>query len=184
VGSLLHSAGGWQRPRIRAAVGRGGPARSRRPRERGDADGELERGRRTERARFAEHVETDAVTVRRLADEVNSALKACDAYGADVSLDPPPLDSALVSPVARAATTSATIVQIGAHAPLQNLLPKFGTHRRAALEVCDVEIQCTAPVAVVAVVREALDAFAEPGAPRWSALERVLQHVIADRVSI
>jgi hypothetical protein len=71
-------------------------------------------------------------------------------------------------------------VQIGAHAPLQNLLTKFGTHCRAVLEVCDVEIQCTAPVSVVALVREALDAYAEPGAPRWSALERVLQHVIAD----
>jgi hypothetical protein len=114
MGSLLHSAGGWRRPRIRAAVGRGGPARSRCSRERGNADGELDRARLTERARFAEHVDTDAVTVRRLADEVNSVLEARDVYGADVPLDPPPLDSVLVSPVAQAATTSATIVQIGA----------------------------------------------------------------------
>ena len=46
--------------------------------------------------------------------------------------------------------------------------------------MCNVEIQFTAPASVVALFREALDAYAEPGAPRWSALERVLQHVIAD----
>jgi hypothetical protein len=140
----------------------------------------------------------DAVTVRRLADEVNSVLEARDVYGADVPLDPPPLDSVLVSPVAQAiapstaatatlaaavtsaaaAATSAVSVQIGAHAPLQNLLTNFDTGRRAALEVCDVEIQFTAPISVVALVREALDAYAEPGAPRWLALARVLQHVI------
>ena len=56
-------------------------------------------------------------------------------------------------------------------------MTSFDTGRRAA-EVCDVGIQFTAPVSVVALFREALDAFAEPGAPRWSALERVLQHVI------
>jgi hypothetical protein len=128
----------------------------------------------------------DAVTVRRLADEVNWVLEARDVYGAGVSLDPPPLDSVLVSPVAQvaatsaaAAATSAASVQIGAHASLQTPWTKFDAGRRAALEVCDVEIQFTAPVSVVALFREALDAFAEPGAPRWSALEGVLQHVIA-----
>jgi hypothetical protein len=149
----------------------------------------------------------DAVTVRRLADEVNSVLETRDVYGADVPLDPPPLDSVLVSPVAQAiapsaaatgtsaasvtstaaaaatstaaVTTSAAIVQIRAHAPSQTLLTKFDTALRAAFEVCDVEIQFTAPVSVVALFREALDAYAEPGAPRWLALARVLQHVIA-----
>jgi hypothetical protein len=121
----------------------------------------------------------DAVTVRRLADEVSWVLEARDACGADVPLDPPPLDSVLVSPVAPVAGTSAAIVQIGAHAPRHDVLTKFGTDRRAAFEVCDVEIQFTTPASVVALVREALDAFAEPGAPRWSALARVLQHVIA-----
>jgi hypothetical protein len=57
MGSLLHSAGSWQRPRIRAAVGRGGPARSGRPPESGNVDGKLERSRLTERARFAENVD-------------------------------------------------------------------------------------------------------------------------------
>ncbi|MBI3769283.1 MAG: hypothetical protein HY271_12455, partial [Deltaproteobacteria bacterium] len=117
----------------------------------------------------------DAVTVRRLADEVSWVLEARDVCGADVSLDPPPLDSVLVSPVAQAiatsaAATSAAIVQIGAHAPLQTLLTKFDTGRRAAFEVCDVEIEFIAPVSVVALFREALDAYAEPGAPRWLAL--------------
>jgi hypothetical protein len=129
----------------------------------------------------------DSVTVRRLADEVSWVLEARDLFGTERPLDPPPLDSVLVSPVAQAraasaaaVATSAAIVQIGAHAPLQDLLTTCDTGRRAAFEVCDVEIQCTAPVSVVALVREALDAFAEPGAPRWSALERVLRHVIAD----
>jgi hypothetical protein len=275
MGSLLHSARSWHRPRIRAAVGRGGSARSCRPRERGNADAELDRARLTERARFAEKLDIElrvaccteaasrhelgsvarallrgrayrrlgfvrlsdyarerlgvsartlhaaawvatrlealpivaaafdrsvdrrnaaawlaragTVTVRRLADEVSWVLEARDLFGTERPLDPPPLDSVLVSPVVQASATSvaaaassAAIVQIGAHAPLQNLLTKFGTHRRAALEVCDVEIQCTAPVSVVAIFREAPDAFAEPSAPRWSALERVLRHVIAD----
>jgi hypothetical protein len=70
-------------------------------------------------------------------------------------------------------------VQISAHAPRQSLLTKFDTARRATFEVCDVEIQFSAPTSVVALFREALDAYAEPGAPRWLALERVLQHVIA-----
>ncbi|MBI3767368.1 MAG: HNH endonuclease [Deltaproteobacteria bacterium] len=121
----------------------------------------------------------DAVTVRRLADEVSWVLEARDVCGADARLDPPPLDSVLVSPVAQAIATSAASVQIRAHAPSQTLLTKFDTDRRAALEVCDVEMQFTAPVSVVALFREALDAYAEPGAPRWLALARVLQHVIA-----
>jgi len=58
MGSLLQSAGGW-RPRIRAAVGRGGAARSGRQRERGNADGELERARLTERARFAQKLDIE-----------------------------------------------------------------------------------------------------------------------------
>ena len=118
------------------------------------------------------------MTVRRLADEVNWVLERRDVRGADTTLDPPPLDSVLVSPVAQAAATSSPIVQIGAQARVQQLVTKFDTHRREASEVCDVEIQFAAPVSVVALFREALDAFAEPGAPRWSALERVLQHVI------
>ena len=48
----------------------------------------------------------DAVTVRRLADEVSWVLEARDVCGTGVPLDPPPLDSVLVSPVAPTTTTS------------------------------------------------------------------------------
>ena len=141
----------------------------------------------------------EAVTVRRLADEVSWVLEMRDVCGADARLDPPPLDSVLVSPIAQviataaaaagtsavagatsavAGATSAAIVQIGAHGSPHDPMTKFDTGRRAALEVCDVEIQFTAPVSVVALFREALDTHAEPGTPRWLALERVLQHVI------
>src|SRR5262249_3179640 len=44
--------------------------------------------------------------------------------------------------------------------------------------VCDVEIGFIAPTSVVALLRDVLDAFAPPGEPRWTAFERLLQHVI------
>jgi hypothetical protein len=53
-----------------------------------------------------------------------------------------------------------------------------GAGSGSAFELADVDITLTAPASVVALVRETLDAFAEPGEPRWVALERVLQHVI------
>jgi hypothetical protein len=59
MGSLVHNAQDWRRPRIRAAVGRGGTARSRRSRERGNADGELDQARLTERARFAQKLDIE-----------------------------------------------------------------------------------------------------------------------------
>jgi hypothetical protein len=43
----------------------------------------------------------ETVTARRLEDEVNWVREARDAWGADVALDPPPLDGRLVSPVAQ-----------------------------------------------------------------------------------
>jgi hypothetical protein len=77
------------------------------------------------------------------------------------------------------ALTAAPIVQIRAHAHLEDPVTRFDIARRAALEVCDVEVQVIAPASVVGLMRDALDAFAEPGAPRWLALARVLAHVIA-----
>src|SRR6266850_6046251 len=59
MSSLVQSAGGRRRPRIRAVVGRAGAARSLRPRERGNADGERERAHLTERARFARKVDIE-----------------------------------------------------------------------------------------------------------------------------
>ena len=63
-------------------------------------------------------------------------------------------------------------------ASLGNSAPTADDQRRVASEVCDVEIGLVAPASVVALMREALDVFAEPGMPRWYAFERVLQHVI------
>jgi hypothetical protein len=57
-------------------------------------------------------------------------------------------------------------------------VPNFDTDMRAWLEVADAEIRFSAPASVVALFREALDVFSLPGLPRWSALERVLRHVI------
>ncbi len=111
-----------------------------------------------------------SVTVRRLADEVSWVLERRDALGADAPLDPPPLDSEIPSPVAE---TLARQCQKTALAPALQI----GAHTR---EVCDVEIDFTAPASVVALFRDTLDAFALPGEPRWTALERVLQHVIVE----
>ena len=54
------------------------------------------------------------------------------------------------------------------------------TERQKALEVADAEIRFTGPASVVALLRDVLDAFADPEEPRWTALERVLRHVIAN----
>ena len=59
MNSSLQNADGWRRPRFRAPFGRGEPARSRLPRERGNADGELARARLTERARFAQKLDIE-----------------------------------------------------------------------------------------------------------------------------
>ncbi|MBI3768498.1 MAG: hypothetical protein HY271_08380 [Deltaproteobacteria bacterium] len=122
-----------------------------------------------------------AVTVRRLCDEVNSVLEVRDAFGPDVSLDPPPLDGPPASPVAGVAQTARCRkmsleceVQIGARGAAAADL-----ERRALSEVCDVELRFIGPASVVALFRDVLDAFAPPGAPHWTALERLLVHVIA-----
>jgi len=39
-------------------------------------------------------------------------------------------------------------------------------------------VRCTGPASVVALLRDVLDAFAAPEEPRWTALERLLRHVI------
>ena len=49
---------------------------------------------------------------------------------------------------------------------------------RVASEICDVEVRFTGPASVVALFRDVLDAFQCPGAPRWTALEALLLHVI------
>jgi hypothetical protein len=44
--------------------------------------------------------------------------------------------------------------------------------------VCDVTVSFTGPASVVALLRNVVDAFALPEAPRWAAFERLLLHVI------
>lgn len=125
------------------------------------------------------------VTVRRLADEVNTVLDARDLGGPSVRLVPPPLDAVLRSPVVHigarprpnvAVTKNDTV---GREACLGRAIPD-DPERRAAYEVCDAEISFTGPASVVALLRDALDAFAPPGVPRWAALERILNHVVAE----
>jgi hypothetical protein len=119
----------------------------------------------------------NAVTVRRLTDEVNWVLDARDVFGPEVPLVPPPMDSVLVSPaVARRAEG---IVQISARAAGVRAWPKNGTGPPAA-EVVDAEIRFSAPASVVALFRDALDAFTWTGEPRWTAVERLLARVVAD----
>jgi hypothetical protein len=117
------------------------------------------------------------VTVRRLNDEVEWVLASRDALGPSVSLAPPPVDSPLPSPV-RVTPLSVTgpdeCRDLSPHARLQ-----IRAHEnRATLEVCDAEVRFTGPASVVALLRDVLDAFADPTEPRWMAFERLLRHVI------
>jgi hypothetical protein len=64
-------------------------------------------------------------------------------------------------------------VQIGARSGTVIDVPR-------ASEISDADIALIAPASVVALIRDVLDAFGRPGAPRWTALERVLRHVLRD----
>jgi hypothetical protein len=130
----------------------------------------------------------NAVTVRRLADEVNWVLNARDLYGPATSRGPPPLDTRLGSavfpndaapgPFECRKTSLASSVQIGAAASRVEV-PKVG-NAPAGTEVCDAEIGFSGPASVVALMRDALDAFTREGEPRWVAMERLLRRVVAD----
>lgn len=128
----------------------------------------------------------DSVTVRRLGDEVGWVLEARDVSGSAASLTPPPLDSRLTSPVAplmkRCRGLSPTCeVQIGARSaePLTDRPSLMtATLDAARSEIVDAEVTFVAPASVIALLRDVLDAFAPPGAPRWKAFERLLHHVV------
>ncbi len=113
----------------------------------------------------------ELVTVRRLCDEVDWVLAARDAVGPHTSLAPPPLDGRLSSPVAVPSVDECRNLSLPARV-------QIGAHGFAS-EVCDAEVRLVGPASVVALLRDVLDAFAEPAAPRWTALERLLRHVIA-----
>jgi hypothetical protein len=135
----------------------------------------------------------ELVTVRRLNDEVDWVLAARDVLGPRVSLAPPPVDSRLPSPVAATATATSECrisspdprLQLRAHrvesAARQEMSPGGSAttaRSHAAFEVSDAEVRFTGPASVVALLRDVLDAFADPAEPRWTALERVLRHAI------
>jgi hypothetical protein len=121
----------------------------------------------------------ESVTVRRLCDEVDWVLTARDALGPSASLAPPPVDSPLPSPIAidecRNPSPHARL-QIRAHDERPTMLS--AGERQNVLEVADAEIRFTGPASVVALLRDVLDAFAESDQPRWTAVERLLRHVI------
>ncbi|MEO6027681.1 MAG: HNH endonuclease signature motif containing protein [Candidatus Binatia bacterium] len=135
----------------------------------------------------------ETVTVRRLNDEVEWVLTSRDVLGSSVSLAPPPIDSPLRSPVRVTAPEEcrdlppAVRVQLRAHGfdqidavgEYQFLSAALAQDRSPpALEVSDAEIRFTGPASVVALLRDVLDAFADGAEPRWTALERLLRHVI------
>lgn len=144
----------------------------------------------------------EGVTVRRLADEVDWVLASRDALGPRVSLAPPPLGSRLPppldsrlplptrvtapdecrdsSPEARlhigAGVGGSSVAGAGARGDAENCHSPAA--RRDVLEVSDAEVRFTGPASVVALLRDVLDAFADPAEPRWIGLERLLRHVI------
>lgn len=106
---------------------------------------------------------------------------------------PPPVDSPLSLPISvtppdecRAPSPRAQL-QIRAHAiepgaasawvsdDVENC--RSASTHRPALDICDAEVRFTGPASVVALLRDVLDAFADPDEPRWTALERLLRHV-------
>lgn len=129
-----------------------------------------------------------SVTVRRLSDEVDWVLASRDALGPSVPLTPPPIDSPLPSPIAvtpqSAAATAEECRDSSPHVRLQIRAHEDRAtmaaldERQIPLEIVDAEIRFTGPASVVALLRDVLDAFAEPDQPRWAALERLLRHVI------
>jgi hypothetical protein len=123
-----------------------------------------------------------AVTVRRLDDEVEAVLAARDAEGPNVTLAPPPIDGPL--PIERPLRASPAVAAPGRcrdsspDARLQIRAHADASERSMTLEVCDAEVGFRGPASVVALLRDVLDAFGDPYQPRWTALERLLRHVI------
>jgi hypothetical protein len=118
-----------------------------------------------------------AVTVRRLGDEVAWVLDARDVRGPEVALAPPPLDSPLPPPIA--GTAPAWCRDSSPDARLQIRAHGVASTAGSLPEICDAEVRFTGPASVVALLRDVLDAFGDPYEPRWRALERLLRHVIA-----
>jgi hypothetical protein len=137
----------------------------------------------------------ETVTVRRLNDEIEWVLASRDVLGPTALLAPPPMDSPLPAPFRDVRPercrdlSSEARVQIRTHegAPTAGDTEcQFASTSSApasasppALEVCDVDIRFAGPASVVALLRDVIEAFADPHQPRWTALERLLRHVVA-----
>ncbi|MCC6765106.1 MAG: HNH endonuclease [Deltaproteobacteria bacterium] len=106
----------------------------------------------------------NAVTVRRLQDEVAWVLDRRDLDGPFSSLLPPLVESPLG-------------VQIGACPSASSSVTKIDT---GTIEIAESEVRFAGPVSVTALMRDALGIFASAGEPRWRALERLLLRVIVD----
>jgi hypothetical protein len=129
----------------------------------------------------------ESVTVRRLDDEIEWVLASRDVLGPGVSLAPPPIDSPLPSPFRATSPQQCrdlspeARLQIRAHGMTSTVTTagcRFSSTSPPTLEVSDADIRFTGPASVVALLRDVLDAFADPAEPRWTALERLLRHVI------
>jgi len=125
----------------------------------------------------------EAVTARRLSDEVDWVVESRDALGPSVSLGPPPVDGRLSSPIVVTPRDQCRDLAPDARLQIRAQGDPVGarhemSQRIAASEVCDAEVRFSGPTSVVALLRDVLDAFADPSEPRWIGLERVLSHVI------
>ncbi len=151
---------------------------------RGDADDWVERA--------------GSVTVRRLSEEVDWTLGVRDAFGAAAAAGPPtpdPLPStgeiltslaqmrAHDAPAGNASTLETRCAR-GGHMQMRALVPmtlhESGLRSDVAASVRDGEIRFTGPASVVALFRAIVRRYDRPGFPRWTALDRLLAHVIAE----
>jgi hypothetical protein len=109
-----------------------------------------------------------AVTLRRLADEVEWALDRRDSSPRHYNVSPPALGADLES------GQSQPEVQIGSRpAHTRDDI----SHERIPLgEFGSVHVRLRAPASVVMLMEEAISAFARPQEPRWRAFERMLIH--------
>jgi hypothetical protein len=140
-----------------------------------------------ERTAAAWTARAQAVTVRRLAAEVDWSLDQRDAApepAAGAPPGPPPAGHDL------AADTADVERQMRARRKWSSAEGERGGHPDLEAEArphgspLDAEIAFAGPAAVVALLQTAVAAFRRPGEPRWAGLERLLDHVIEEWESL
>jgi len=108
--------------------------------------------------------------VRRLADEVEWALTMQDVTPLCMPVAPPPVGAPLEVPKA----------QMRAHGRSDAGHGDDDGRDCRTPEGIDATIEFRSPAAVVALFRQAINAFATPGDLPWRACERLLTHVEAE----